>query len=223
MENRLSSSGRFSQDVRHWRSSGRSKKICKIETLNLRILKIGSSSCQMFNDVDWTKKRNSERCISNSGRFKNCGKQFSKGHRTFLSPGDEKKRYGTLSYTLEGKWDSIATQMMERFKESRHPVVKSISALSRGILKRKKNRDTVHINADASNTELLFRTIHSALSTYGAVSSWCGESAQRTPSPQKESTWEKFVAKEILWCKLQGAIIGHLETDCENVLRDVKH
>ena len=151
----------------------------------------------MFNDVDWTKKGNSERCISNSDHVKNCGKQFSQGHRTFLSTGDEKKWYGNLSYTHVGTWDSIATQMMERFKESRHPVVKSISALSRGILKRKKNRDTVHINADASNTELLFRTIHSALSTYGAVSSWCGESAQRTPSPQKESTWEKFVAKEV--------------------------
>ena len=38
-------------------------------------------------------------------------------------------RYGTLSNTLEGKLDSIATQMVERFKETGHPVFKSISAL----------------------------------------------------------------------------------------------
>ena len=45
--------------------------------------------------------------------------------------------------------------MVERFKDTGHPVIKSISALSRGILKKKMNRDTVHFNADASNTEFL--------------------------------------------------------------------
>ena len=63
-------------------------------------------------------------------------------------------------------------------------------------LNRKGGRDTIHFNADQSNIENLFRTIHSAnqLSIYGAVSSWCEEFAQRTPN-QKESTSEKFVAK----------------------------
>ena len=58
--------------------------------------------------------------------------------------------------------------MVGRFKETGHPVFKSISALSRGILKGKKS-DTIHFTADASNTELLYRTIHSAnqLSNYG--------------------------------------------------------
>ena len=97
------------------------------------------------------------------------------GHWTFPGPGDEKKWYGTLLYTPEGKWDSTATQMVERFKDTGHPVFKSISALSRGILKKKNVRDTIHFNADASNTELLFRIIHSVnqLSIYGAVSNWC--------------------------------------------------
>ena len=59
--------------------------------------------------------------------------------------------------------------MVGRFKETGHPVFKSISALSRGILKGKNNSDTIHFTADASNTELLYRTIHSAnqLSNYG--------------------------------------------------------
>ena len=51
-------------------------------------------------------------------------------------------------------------EMVKRFKDTGHPVVKSISALSRGILKRKNGRDTIHFTADASNTELLFRIIH---------------------------------------------------------------
>ena len=46
VENRLSSSGMFSQDSFHWRFSRRSENTCKIETLNLKILMIGSSACQ---------------------------------------------------------------------------------------------------------------------------------------------------------------------------------
>ena len=47
----------------------------------------------------------------------------------------------------------------------------STSALSRGALKRKKNRNTIHFTAESSNVKLLFRIIHSAnqLSIYGAV------------------------------------------------------
>ena len=62
--------------------------------------------------------------------------------------------------------------MVEPFKDTGHPVFKSISALSRGILKKKNTRDTKHFNADASNTELLFRIFHSVnqLIIYGAVS-----------------------------------------------------
>ena len=54
-------------------------------------------------------------------------------------------------------------------------VFTNISALSRGFLNKKNNRDTIHFNADTSNTELLFRIIHSVnqLSFYGTVSNWC--------------------------------------------------
>ena len=115
--------------------------------------------------------------------------------QSFLGPGGAKKWHRTQSYT--GKWDSMATEMVGRFKETGHPVFKGISALSRGILKRKINRDTLHFNADSSNTELVFRTIHSAnqLSIYGAVSRWCEELAQRTPN-QKESAVVNIAAKD---------------------------
>ena len=103
----------------------------------------------MFNDIDWTRKGNDGICISNSEKVKEYAERFLQGHWTFLGPGDEKKWQG-------GKWDSTATQMVERFKDTGHPVFKSISALSRGTLKKKNNRDTVHFNADASNTEFLF-------------------------------------------------------------------
>ena len=65
--------------------------------------------------------------------------------------------------------------MAQRFKETGYPVFKSISALSRGILKRKKGKETIHFNGDSSNTDFLFRNIHSLnqLSIFGAVANWC--------------------------------------------------
>ena len=48
------------------------------------------------------------------------------------------RRSGTeLNCTPDGKWDSIATEMVVHDKETGHPVFKSISALSGGTLRRK--------------------------------------------------------------------------------------
>ena len=65
--------------------------------------------------------------------------------------------------------------MAHRFKETGHPVFKSISALSRGTLKQMKGKSTTHFNGDSMNTELLLQTIHSVnqRSNYEAVANWC--------------------------------------------------
>ena len=116
VDNRLTSSGIFSQDLCHWSSSRRSRVTCKIEPLNLRILKIESSSCQCSVTSNG-QRGNSEQCISNFDQVNNYAMRFSRGHWTFLGPGYDKKWYGTLSFSPEGKWDSTAAQMVERFKE----------------------------------------------------------------------------------------------------------
>ena len=58
-------------------------------------------------------------------------------------------------FSPEGKWVSTATQRVERFEETGHPVFKSISAFSRGILKRNNDRNTIHFNADAFKNRTL--------------------------------------------------------------------
>ena len=85
----------------------------------------------MFNDIDWTRKGNDEICISNSENVKTYAKKFSQGHWTFLGPGDEKTWYGESKYPPEGKLNSVASQMAQRFKETGHPVFTSASALGR--------------------------------------------------------------------------------------------
>ena len=135
----------------------------------------------MFHDTDWTKKGNSERCISNSEQVKNTRKDAHEDIEQ-SSALETKRNCSELSgYTPEGKWDFTATHMVERFKETGHQVLKSIGSLCRGILKRKIYRDIIHFSADVANTELLFCTIHLAnqLSIYGAVPSWCEEFGQR--------------------------------------------
>ena len=145
----------------------------------------------MFNDIEWTKRRIQINVFQISEQVEKYAKGFSRGHPSAL----ETKSSGMELTVIHLKEDGIlpATQMVERFKETGHPVFKTISAVSREILKRKNNRDTIYFNAGASNTELLFRTIHSAnqLSVYRALSSW--------------------------------SMIQYLETDCENVFRTSKH
>ena len=100
------------------------ERSCKIETLNFQcsVTSIGQRE-EIQNHVFQIPKK-----------FKKYAERFSRGHWTFLCLGDEKKWYGTPSYTPEGKWDSTATQIVDRFKETAHPVFKSTSALSSGIL-----------------------------------------------------------------------------------------
>ena len=107
----------------------------------------------MFNDIEWTKRGNSENCILNSENQGVCEEILA---RTLDIPRPWRRIgwYGTLRYTPEGTWDSIASLMVERFKKSGHPVLKGISALSHGVLGRKNNRDTTNFDADASNDSL---------------------------------------------------------------------
>ena len=71
--------------------------------MSLNILKDEISSCQCSMTSILTKKGNSEICISNSEQVKNYAKRFSRGHWSFLGPGDEEKWFGTHTYKPEGK------------------------------------------------------------------------------------------------------------------------
>ena len=92
-----------------------------------------------------------------------------------------------------------ANKVVPRFKETGHLVFKSISALSRGILKKKKGKSTIHFNGDSMNAELLVQTHHSAnqLSVYGAVANWCHQFGFAENAPvlglfRKPKSWQLF-------------------------------
>ena len=66
---------------------------------------------------------------------------------------------------------------MMKFSESGHTVFRAASPLSRGTLKSKSGKLSIHCCADLGTIETVFRTIISVnqLSIYGAVSNLCAE------------------------------------------------
>ena len=84
----------------------------------------------MFNDIAW--KTDGENCVSNAEKVKNYAKKFVPGRWTFLGQRSEERCYGD---SHDQKRTVGSDKMVQRFKESDHPVFKSTSALNRGILK----------------------------------------------------------------------------------------
>ena len=90
------------------------------------------------------------------------------------------KRNGILwkRIALQGAWDHIADEMLLEFAESGHPMFRSTTPLSRGILKSKGHgKLSIHFTADYPTIETVFRIIISAnkLSIYGTVATICEE------------------------------------------------
>ena len=138
----------------------------------------------MFNDIDLDKKGNEDSCIINSRKIKIYASRFNDGHWVFFGPRLESKRYQGYAVDCGGKWDLRASQILEEYENSGHPVFKWASPPGRETLKIKSDRDTIHFDGEFDNIDLLYRTVHAAnqLCIYGAVTKFCGpKSAPRTP------------------------------------------
>ena len=135
--------------------------------------------------------------IPNKSRIPGRGSREDTGH----SSGQETMKNCTerRPTNLKENGNSPRKTWWNTSKKLDTPVFKDISALSRGILISKGGRCTTHFNAHSSNTECLFRTIHSAnqLSICGAVSSWCEEFAQRTLHTKKSGRWKSSWQKNM--------------------------
>ena len=206
----------ISQDLPHWRSSKSSRKTCKIKTLNLNIMGDRSSS------------RDEER------KFRKVNFEL---------------REEILARTLvirrprwwkEMVWNSRFHRHRDggTFQRNWSPSFQGISAVSRGILKIKRwqtyhtllcgfieHRTLVSHNSLGKSAQYLRSSFE-----LGVNSSLNGlridKSRLWTSSRQKKmsSYWKMWSRKKwTLRCQLPGATIWRLETDCENVSRDLQH
>ena len=119
---------------------------------------------------------NERECDSNANLVSIYARRFPPGRWSFFGPGSEKKWYSSHGSRPQREWDRIAEQMMLTFAENKHPVFRSTSPLSRGVLKSKGGEQlSIQFCADKGKIETVFRTIVSVnqLSVYGAVSDLC--------------------------------------------------
>ena len=158
----------------------------------------------MFNDISWRSKDNKKECESNAQIVSLYTKRFGAGQWSCLGPGSEKKWYSISEDSPQGEWDKIAELMMLKFGARTHPVFRSTSPLSRGVLKSKDGgKLSMHFCADEGTIETVFRTITSVnkLSLYGAVVEMCEECESchdRTGRPVLVGqSAEKFVDENI--------------------------
>ena len=92
----------------------------------------------MFNDISWGSKDNEKECELSAKLVSIHAKRFSPGRWSFLGPGSEKKWYSSHDSKPQREWDRVAELMMLKFGESKNPVLRSTSPLSRGKLKSKR-------------------------------------------------------------------------------------
>ena len=87
------------------------------------------------------------------------------------------KKSGVVIPTISK--DSGIAPPTKWYSDSKRLVIKNTNASSRGILKQRKRKCTIHFNGDSFKTELLFQTVHSVnqLSVCGAVASCCHQFA----------------------------------------------
>ena len=88
----------------------------------------------MFNDIVFEKKGNEDSCAIISWKIKEYASKFNDGHWAFLGPGEESKWYQGYATNYDGE---SASQMVDDFENSGHPVFRGISPLGRGILRKK--------------------------------------------------------------------------------------
>ena len=75
--------------------------------------------------LEW--KDNEDSCALSSRKIKEYASNLNDGHWAFLGPGEESKWYQGYATNYGGKWDLRASQMVEDFENSGHPVFQEIS------------------------------------------------------------------------------------------------
>ena len=103
----------------------------------------------MFNDISWWSNDNEQECELSAQLVSMYAKRFSPGRWSFLGLGSEKKWNSTYIDRPRGERDRVAELMMFKFDESGHPVFRSTSPLSRGVLTSKGGgKLSIHVCAD---------------------------------------------------------------------------
>ena len=102
----------------------------------------------MLNDIVW--KTNDENCVSNAEKVKNCAERFLEGHWTFLGPGSRRKVVWTFYPRLKRAMELDTRQNDTAIQRGLVILYSNVSVPpSRGILKQKKGKTSIHFDGDS--------------------------------------------------------------------------
>ena len=125
----------------------------------------------MFNDISWRSKDNEQECELNANLVSICARRFFTREMVIPRTWIRKEVVFCSWQQTTREWDRVADLMMLKFGESGHPVFRSTSPPSRGVLKSKGGgKLSLHFCVDEGTIETVFRTIISVtqLSIHGA-------------------------------------------------------
>ena len=122
----------FSQHLHHCRFFRRSRVIHRSGTVNLRNSQIASSSCPCSTILQG-KKRKRWDLYFDFRKSQDVREEILAGTLEVPRSWRREEVAWKVQKNPEGKWNSVASQMTQRVKESSHQVFSSASALSRGM------------------------------------------------------------------------------------------
>ena len=119
----------------------------------------------MFNDIFCDRYDNTDECLKNANIVKTFAGRIGIGQWSFIGPGSEKKWYPSENGP-QGAWDHIAEDMLLEFAESRHPIFRATTALSRGQLKSKgRGKLSIHFTADQDTVDTIYALFFLSISS----------------------------------------------------------
>ena len=145
----------------------------------------------VFNDISWGSKDNKKECESNPQLVSLFAKRFAAGQWSFFGFGSEKKWYSIIEDSPQGEWDKMEEKMVVTLAESGHPVFRTTSPLSRGVLKSKGGgKLSIHCCADFSIISTVFRTVTSVSSVFTEQSQKCVKIMNLITIERGDPLWE---------------------------------
>ena len=145
----------------------------------------------MFNDISWGSPDNEQECELSAQLISIYARRFAPGRWSFLGPGSEKKSYSTLECKHKENGDRVAELVMIKFGESKHPVFRATSPLSRGTLKSKGEENCQYTSAPMrERLKLFFAQLFPSISSVSTEQSQiCVNNANPAMLEQEDPCW----------------------------------
>ena len=111
----------------------------------------------MFKVIEYWIKDNQQTCLAEKNRGYRKRGQLKPGHWCFCGPGQHKVWCRSCPHKPNGAWDHIARKMAQTFEKAPRTLY-CAEPFSKGDVKSKKGRETIHFQSTAQTKTMVIRT-----------------------------------------------------------------